>query len=403
MDELFLGYEAALRATGMAASTVLRNIHYGVMLENMHVMQGKEHLDYGIVADYTKSIRTRYESGEIGRKYCNSVMRNIGRFLGYVESGEVNLENPMRGSRYTLTKNFEVIADAFLASGKYHPNTRNDMRWVSHKYFVWLTAQGYADLKGVGAGQLQGFLVDSAKQLSPNSMHDVKLHLKKLYAYLYEAGLSESPYTEFLSFRVNRETRISPCLPQDDIARVLAAIDRSTIGGKRAYAAMLLGAELGLRACDVVELKLADIDWVSGEIKIVQAKTGRTLVLPLTTSLGEALRDYILNGRRNSPSQQIFVRLNTPHTPLKAAVTIGEIYRDCCIAAGIKSSTQFHDLRRSLGTAMAAGGVSVVDAAQVFGDAHIDSMKQYIALDSKHLKLCALPFDGIAPAGGGAQ
>jgi site-specific recombinase XerD len=402
MDDLIPGFESVLRAQGLAVSTILHNIHCCATLVKLHVDKGAEVFDRNIVASYTRSIQAKYENGEIGRHHCSTVMRNVGRFMEYVESGEVKRDNPLKGSRYTLLPEFERIADAYLSSGEFHPNTSNDMRWVTHKYFAWLMEQGFANLRGVGAEHLQRFLVDCSKQLSPNSMHNVKLFLKKLYAHLYELELSESPFTALLSFRVNRETKIYPCMPQSDIVKMLAAIDRSTVVGKRAYAAMILGAELGLRACDVVSLELTDIDWINGEIRIVQAKTGRAVILPLTTSVGEALRDYILNGRPKVDFKQIFIKINRPYTPVKAAVTIGEIYRDCCIAAGIESSKRFHNLRRSLGTAMITNGVSVETAAQVFGDSQMNSMKQYIALDTKHLKSCALPFDGIAPIGGNA-
>jgi integrase len=59
----------------------------------------------------------------------------------------------------------------------------------------------------------------------------------------------------------------------------------------------MLGVVLGLRACDVKALRLTDIDWRRGEICIVQHKTGKPLALPLTTDVGEALKDYILHAR----------------------------------------------------------------------------------------------------------
>lgn len=402
IPDLLLGFETALRAWGLSASSVLYNLHCCSVMLKMHEERGAEYLEREIVADYTTSVRKRYDDGEIGRVYHNNVMRNINRFLEYAETGKIVRENPRKGSRYTLTPEFERIADGYLASGKFHPNTRNDMRWVVHKYFSWLTSQGFSDLNGVGVQQLQQFLVDCAKQLTWGSVYDVKLHLRKLYAYLYETNQSVSPFAALLSFRIDREVKVYPGLPQDDIAKMLSSINRKTAGGKRAYAVMTLGAQLGLRACDVVALKLTDIDWVNGEIKIRQAKTGRAVVLPLTESVGEALREYILGARRGADSKYIFERLKAPYTPLQSAVTIGEIYRDCCKAAGIGSTKRFHTLRRSLGTAMSASGVSVETGAQVLGDGQINSMKQYIYADSKHLKMCALPFDGIAPTGGDA-
>lgn len=69
----------------------------------------------------------------------------------------------------------------------------------------------------------------------------------------------------------------------------------------------------------------------------------------------------------------------------------------------METSKRFHNLRRSLGTSMVSNGVSVYDVAQVFGDRNVESTKPYLAADTEHLKMCALPFDGIAPTEGGAQ
>jgi hypothetical protein len=49
---------------------------------------------------------------------------------------------------------------------------------------------------------------------------------------------------------------------------------------------------------------------------------------------------------------------------------------------------------------MVSSGVSIYDVAQVFGDLNVESTKPYIAADTKHLKMCALSFDGITPKGG---
>jgi integrase len=166
---------------------------------------------------------------------------------------------------------------------------------------------------------------------------------------------------------------------------------------------MILGIVLGLRAVDVANLKLTDIDWAKGEIRILQAKNGVSVILPLTEDVGEALSDYILNGRPKSDSEQIFLRLRHPYTPIKAAVTIGEMYRDCCIAAGIDVSKRFHKLRRSRGTSLLAAGETVNMVAEVLGHTDINSTKKYIAADEEHLKMCALSFDGITPTGGASR
>jgi len=306
----------------------------------------------------------------------------------------------LKGSRTVLTPEFQRITDGFLASDDFHPNTRNDMRWIAHKYFNWLTENGITYLYSVGTLELQRFLISCSKLLAPGSMHNVKLFMKKLYAYLYDEGLAMSSYKSLFSFPVNRESKIFPALTVADVNKLLDSIDRKTKRGKRAYAVMTLGAELGLRACDVVMLKLSDIDWVRGEIRFVQSKTSKPLALPLTQRVGEALEDYILNARAKTNTKQIFLRLKHPYMPLASATTPGEIYRDCCKAAGMESSKSFHTLRRSLATAMVVNGVTVTSVVQVLGGDDIDSAMKYISLDTVHLKMCALPFDGIDLKGG---
>jgi integrase len=399
-DKVLDSYEKALSSVGFGYSSRLRMLKRAGRLVQQHERAGLSRFSDEIVAEYFRDVDQRLYEGRIGVPHSRELTRDIQRLLQFVETGNVALPYPLKGSRFTLTAEFQRIAESYLDSGEYHPNTRNDMRWVAHKYFAWLAENGFEGLGNVGAAELQRFLLDCSTQLSPNSMHDVKLYLKKLYAYLYAAKLSESPYAELLSFRVNRETKIYPALPMAEVSKLLDSIDRRTALGKRAYAAMALGAELGMRACDVANLKLGDIDWIRGEIKIVQSKTKKTVVLPLTQKVGEALEDYILNGRPETDERHVFLRLMKPYTPLKAAVTIGEIYRDCCKSAGLEISKAFHTLRRSLATAMVTGGVELTMTAQVLGDSKLDSTNKYISLDSKNLKKCALPFDDISPNGG---
>lgn len=403
VGDILVRYENAMLKHGLGYATRLRSLERVTTVVRRHEDQGLEYFDPAILTDYARENDEKFCSGVIQKKQYQRIRRETQRFMCFVETGEVKIANPLKGSRYKLTPSFERIAEGYLANCGLHPNTRNDARWVTHKYFVWLEEQGYEDLRGVGADQLQRFLLDCSKKLTPGSIYDIKLHLTKLYAYFRDSGLSESSYATLLSFKINRETKIFPTLPKEHLAKMLDAIDRRTAKGKRAYAAMMLGAGLGLRACDIAALKLSDVDWIRGEIRILQSKTANTVVLPLTESVGEALSDYILNGRPKTDAKQIFICLKAPYTPIKSAVTIGEIYRDCCKAIGLPPSKSFHTLRRTLGTAMITGGVSVETAAQAFGDANVDSMKKYIALDSIHLKLCALPFDGITPVGGDAR
>ncbi|MCM1344621.1 MAG: tyrosine-type recombinase/integrase [Muribaculaceae bacterium] len=399
---LLEGYESALTEMGYSMTTKLLFIRRADLIIRRHMDKGLECLDRDTIRAYTREIDGKYYNGGMQRRHYERTRREIDRFAAYAFSGRRNLlPSPLRGVRQKLSPEFEGIVAEFL-SGDFHPNTRCDMRWAATKYFAWLESQGFKKLDGVGTAQIQKFLLDCSEKYAPCTIHDLQLYLKKLYAFLHTSGRAEEDFRELLSFTVNRDKKVYPPLPKSDIAKLLDTIDRAGVTGKRDYAVMMLGTVLGLRACDIVSLKLKDIDWVRGEIRIVQSKTSTPVALPLTQDVGEALRDYILNARPESAAGQVFLRINAPHTPLAAAVTVGEIYAKCSAAAGLPVNKRFHDLRRSLGTSMASNGVPVHDVAQVLGHRNDESVKPYIATDMEHLKMCSLPFAGIAPKGGGA-
>jgi len=408
--ELMERYNNALTVNGSTASGRVGKLHRCSVIIRRHESLGKDKLDDKIIAAYIREIGDRFHAGEIGEDHANAMRRETEQFVHFAKTGDVRLPNPKLGARTTLLPKFQTIVDGFLTSesamvgagGKTtSPNTRNDMRWVAHKYFEWLTVQGFTSLRGVGAKQIQMFMLHCSETMAMGSVHNIRLFLLKLYVHLYKSGQSQSSFTVLLSFRVNRGRKVPETQSADDLSAMLESIDRRTVYGKRAYAAMMLGVVLGLRACDIVALKLTDIDWINGEIMILQAKTAITVVLPLTTDVGDALSDYILNARPASSAEQVFLRIKAPYTGLKSAISIGEIYESCCKAAGLPVSKRFHTLRRTLGTSMLASGTPVTTVAQVLGHKETDSTKSYIAVDKEHLKLCALPFDGIRPKGGG--
>lgn len=403
LEGMLESYETALAQTGYSITTKLLLVRRAELMIRQHLNAGLEYFDQATINRYMGEIDDKYFKGSMQKKYYERIRREIDRFVSYVSTGKIDsLSSTLRGARQKLTSKFEQTAEEFIA-GDFHPNTRCDIRWVTYKYFAWLEGKGFTDMDGVGAIHIQKFLLACSEQYPPSTIHNIRLYLKKLYAFLHATGRVDDNYSALFSFAVNREKKVFSVLPKSDIAKLLDTINRSTVKGKRDYAIMLLGTVLGLRACDIVALKLADINWLRGEIRIVQSKTANPVILPLTQDVGEALKDYILNGRPSTADKEIFLRINAPHKRLAAAVTVGEIYRDCCIAAGLPANKRFHNLRRALGTSMVTNGISVYDVAQVFGDKNINSTKPYLAADAEHLKMCALCFAGIAPAGGEVQ
>ena len=178
---------------------------------------------------------------------------------------------------------------------------------------------------------------------------------------------------------------------EDELEHLLEHPDRTTAIGKRDYAIMVLAAQSGLRACDVVRLELGSIDWRTREIRLVQHKTGEPLSLPLEAESGNAIADYILNGRPDSTLPNIFLCHTGVIRPLDARSASGVVSKHMKLVGIPAKRRAFHALRRTFGTRLLQNEVSFEQIQQLLGHRDMDSMKLYLSIDEQGLKQCALP------------
>jgi integrase len=274
--------------------------------------RGHEMFSEELASLYLNELARRYNDGEIKKSYHNYMRRGMERMMSVCGCGAPEWVMPRRGSRYLFNEYYETLLADFSASEKFHPNTLGDIVWVCRKFFSWLCENDHPDLENVGADEIQRFVIECSNSMKSNSVHNVKLYLKKLCGYLNSRGLLPNSFEGLLSFRVSREARLLPTTSPDEIEAALNIIDRDTPKGKRDYAIIMLAIVTGLRAIDITRIKLTDIDWRRGEINLIQAKTGQNLQLPLTTDIAEALQDYILE-----PVQCLYFPKRKVYNPVK--------------------------------------------------------------------------------------
>lgn len=363
---------------------------------------GEDDFSLEMMVRYREHSFSRMERGEIGEHRYHAIMRGVKQLIEFHETGKLHWTTQAKESKFPINQYYSDLLEKFLISEPFHKNTRGDVAWSSKRYFAWLISEGFTDLKGVGAIQIQKYLCECHEHLKETSIHNILLYLKKLYRFLKESGYSEQDYQELLSMKICRESKVLPAAVPEEVNAILNVLDMNSITGRRDYAIILLGWVVGLRAADIIRLKLTDIDWKKGEIRVLQRKTSVPVILPLTKDVGEALREYILNWRPACDYPEIFLRILPPFRPFKDAVCIGDQYDVYCYRAGIKrvpfDGKGFHSLRRAVGRNMITSGISVNTVNQVLGHTAMNSAKKYIALDAKNLKECALDFKGIEVA-----
>lgn len=177
-------------------------------------------------------------------------------------------------------------------------------------------------------------------------------------------------------------------LKAEEVERVLAASDTSTSGGLRDRALLLLLARLGLRTGDVRQLRLGDIDWTTGSLRL-QGKGRREARLPLTQEIGDALLAYVERGRPAAPYDHVFLGTRPPIRPWghsSVSAVVGKYLR----RAGVtnpRPGTQV--LRHSAATEMLRRGGSLQEIGAVLRHRSCDTTAIYAKVDVTLLKLVA--------------
>ena len=266
-------------------------------------------------------------------------------------------------------------------------------RSTARALFAWLHENGHEDLRSVTLDDIRRFYLQKAGRIV--NVHHLRYTLRQACDILTASGRLRCRCDSVFGLAIASEMRLMPCLTSDEVGRILNAPDRSKPIGKRDFAMLILGATTGLRACDVASITLDDIDWRKGELRIVQRKTSVGISLPLTEGVGNAVRDYILNGRPKSKCREIFLRSCAPYGRINRG-TVAEVFAEMRKRAGIDTPRLgFHAFRRTLGRMLVAGEVDAPTISQVLGHAALASAERYIRMDDASLSECALGLAGI--------
>ena len=278
-----------------------------------HNRLGSTEFSYVAMNEFDKYIEQRYADNEISYGHYRRFKRGIERITQLKSTGKVEWSSKATENR--LTEYYERILDEIVQREGLEKKVSCRTWGHAKRYFLWLLKEGHCDLSTVTPDVIRGYMVCCSHRMKGSSLGETKNALKRTYIYLAEGGLASDSYKNLFTFHIPATRQILPPMPQDEAAAILSVIDRGTSIGKRDYAIILLGIVMGLRGVDISRLKMSDVDWRSGEIQVMLSKTEHPLSLPLTTDVGEALRDYILNGRPKNNSDAIFLRHYAPITP----------------------------------------------------------------------------------------
>ena len=366
-------------------------------------LENQRYVDSELLRSQEDFFFHQFEDGTISRHTLNWRIRGIRILVEILDTGDFTWKVFSKKQKERLPEPFQSVLDLFLQTQNCGQKHKGCINSICRRFLLSISGNGCTDVASITSEHVRSFMVEISKS-RPKSMDDVVYVLRAFFRYLCDSGQYSENFWMLLAAPRCRAHHVRGCVSPEEISRLLESIDKETGNGKRDFAAMSLAAVSGLRAGDIASLKLDDIDWKKKELRILQGKTDGPLILPVSTPVLQAVADYILNGRPETVSRNVFVRHQAPFVGYRDGVSIACIFRKYQKKAGIEHAIgdgkTLHGIRRGLGTGMTAKGVPVDLVAQILGHQGMKATKQYISADLKGMYNCTLGFDSL---GGGSN
>lgn len=340
----------------------------------------------------------------------------VDRFLKYRKQ----FVKIRRGDQFALTRVLNLLHEMGITNDKVYEIVKSDYQRVEDDFKDYLSHE-----RSLAPATVINYLPIVHKFLferfGPDPIRFDELHATYITGFIQchaydfsnkRAKLMVTAIRSFLRYLLLRGeiiTDLSTCVPTvpnwklstlpkylqpEQVQTILSHCDRQTPVGKRNYAIMLLMARLGLRACEVIALKLEDMEWETGYIN-VRGKGGRVARFPLPKDVGEAIADYLKNGRRRCLTRHVFVCHRPPIREFTHSTTISSIVSRALEQAGIDSPHKgAHLFRHTLATQMLRQGASLAEIGELLRHRSPNTTTIYAKVDITALKELAPAWPG---------
>ncbi len=294
----------------------------------------------------------------------------LAAYLNWLRNVRHNVKETIAWRRRRIVPFLEFLGDLATSDGL----SSVDVKQI-RGYAVSSMAEGGYSVRVSTVGALRSFL--EFCYLSSYMPSDLSRSIPSVRSY----ALSDTPRG----------------LSDEQAHTVLESIDRSSALGKRDYAILQLLYTYGIRNGQIRALRMEDIDWHKDRILFHPLKCGKRSLLPLTDSVGEALLDYLRNGRPQVAFPEVFITALAPVHPLKYSSALTGMIVRRLLNVGIElGKTGTHAFRYCFVSRMVNRGHSLKSIADILGHRRLATTFIYTKIDFRNLEQVALEWPGGA-------
>lgn len=232
-----------------------------------------------------------------------------------------------------------------------------------------------------------------SKKWAEQSRSSAQFILREFFNIMKKNDLSDfDGYQLYPIIFTNKRDRILSYYSTDEIREMINCVDLSNKCGVRDKCMIVIAAETGLRASDIVFLKFNEIHWDKNLISKIQMKTNIPIEVPISDNIKFLLIDYMKNHRPSNESDYVFINSKT-RQPFKNGAVLGSSVRKAFIKANINIQNKksgAHSLRHSLATNMLKNNTPLPIIKGVLGHTTISTTERYITIDIEGLRNVSL-------------
>lgn len=232
---------------------------------------------------------------------------------------------------------------------------------------------------------LQQFIYAVSKEVNPRSQARIISGLKSFFSYLiFEDFRADNPLELIESPKTGR--KLPDTLAVEEIDSIIAAIDLSSNEGERNRALLETLYGCGLRVSELVALKISDLFFEEGFIKIT-GKGNKQRFVPVGDLTQKYIEIYRNNIRNHLSIQKGFedtLFLNRRGRQLTRAM-IFTIIKDLTVKINLNKKISPHTFRHSFATHLLENGADLRSIQLMLGHESITTTEIYVHLDRKFL------------------
>ena len=234
--------------------------------------------------------------------------------------------------------------------------------------------------------ELTQFIYHISKNVNPRTQSRIISGLKGFFNYLiFENYRSDNPLETIESPKIGR--KLPDTLSEAEIDKLIAAIDLSKAEGERNRAILESLYSCGLRVSELTHLKLSDLFFKEGFIKVT-GKGDKQRFVPITESTIKYIEYYIKYTRNHldiKPEFSDTLFLNRRGKQLTRAM-IFTIIKQLSVKINLNKTVSPHTFRHSFATHLLENGADLRAIQQMLGHESITTTEIYMHVDRSFLK-----------------